>query len=265
MLVWWRGEVQPAGAASVPVDDRGVTVGQGVFSTLRAIDGQVVALRRHLDRLADGAARLGIALPHRDAVADAIREVVGTAALPDARVRVTVTAGRPDGEPFWWVTVEPRDPPAETASVVISPWPRNERAALAGVKTTSYAENTVARAWAAKQGAEEVLFPTTTGLLCEGSASNVFVVRDGRLATPALDCGCLPGVIRALVVEWCGAAEEQIEIAALQTADEVFLTSSLRHVQPVRSVEGRSLPASGPVTQAVVTRLTELLAHDPDP
>ena len=83
------------------------------------------------------------------------------------------------------------------------PWVRNERSAVAGLKTTSYAENVVALAYAKERGAIEAVFANTRGELCEGTGSNVFVVRDGVVWTPPLDSGCLAGITRALAVEWC--------------------------------------------------------------
>src|SRR4029453_16325426 len=95
-------------------------------------------------------------------------------------------------------------PPAaweESAAVAIAPWPRNERGATAGLKTTSYAENAIALAWAVERGASEAIFANTTGALCEGTGSNVFVSFDGRLVTPPLSAGCLAGVTRELLLE----------------------------------------------------------------
>ena len=104
---------------------------------------------------------------------------------------------------------------APTAKVVVVPWTRNERAATAGLKTTSYADNVVALAHAKARGATEALLMNTAGLLCEGTGSNVFVVLDGELVTPPLSSGCLAGVTRALVIEWTGAVERDVSPSAL--------------------------------------------------
>lgn len=128
-------------------------------------------------------------------------------------------------------------------------WVRNERSAVAGLKTTSYAENVVALATAARAGASEALLANTVGRLCEGTGSNVFVVLDGRLHTPPLASGCLAGITRVLVVEWAGAKETDLPFEVLEQADEVFLTSSLRDVQAVTRIDGRELAVGpGPVT-----------------
>ena len=93
---------------------------------------------------------------------------------------------------------------------MVVPWPRNELGALSGLKTTSYAENVRALAYAAERGGSEAIFANTAANLCEGTGTNIFVVAGGRLITPPLSAGCLAGVTRALVLEWVGAAEEDM-------------------------------------------------------
>jgi branched-chain amino acid aminotransferase len=140
------------------------------------------------------------------------------------------------------------DPAAETAQVATVPWPRNERGAIAGLKTTSYAENVVARAEAKRRGATEAVFANLAGHLCEGTGSNVFYVVDGELRTPTLASGCLAGVTRGLVLEWFGGREVDEPIEVLAEASEVFLASTTRDVQGVERWDDRDLPAPGPVT-----------------
>ena len=136
-------------------------------------------------------------------------------------------------------------------SVVTVPWPRNERGALAGLKTTSYGENVVALAYAAERHASEAVFANIAGNLCEGTGSNVFYVLDGELRTPTLASGCLAGISRALVLEWYGGREVDEPVDVLGEASEVFLVSTTRDVQAVRACDGRELPAPGPVTREV--------------
>src|SRR5690606_28034602 len=129
----------------------------------------------------------------------------------------------------------------DTTAVTV-PWPRNDRSPLAGVKTTSYAENVVALAEARKVGATEALMANTRGNLCEGTGSNVFLATGDRLLTPPLMAGCLAGVTRALVLELLPEADEDdLPLAALAEADEVLLTSTTRGVQPLRALDGRAL------------------------
>ena len=145
-------------------------------------------------------------------------------------------------------------PPTE---VVVVPWRRNEHSAIAGLKTTSYAENVIALAHAHERGAGEALFLNTAGDLCEGTGTNVFLVLDGELVTPPLSSGCLAGITRALVIELTGAAERPITGDALSAASEVFLTSSTREVQPVGQ--------PGPVTSEAAAALRALIERDLDP
>ncbi len=125
---------------------------------------------------------------------------------------------------------------------------------MAGLKSTSYAENVLVLARAKSLGADEALLPNLAGNLCEGTGSNVFVVRDGVILTPPLSSGCLAGITRELAIEWCQAAgitvvERDLPITALATVDEVFITSSTRDVHPVVEVLGTTGERvwSGPV------------------
>jgi branched-chain amino acid aminotransferase len=150
--------------------------------------------------------------------------------------------------------------------VVVVPWPRNELGALAGLKTTSYGENVRALAYANQHGGSEAIFANTAGNLCEGTGTNVFVVSGGRLITPPLSAGCLAGVTRALVIEWVGAAEDDLPGDALSNAEEAFLTGTTRDVQPIRLVNGVKLPAvPGPITRKAAEVFAMRAADSPDP
>lgn len=199
--------------------------------------------------------------------------MLGEEHLPLGRLRITVTAGpaplgsgRGGGAPTVIVVAAAMEPAPETTAVVTVPWPRNERGALAGLKTTSYGENVVALAAARERGATEAIFANLQGHLCEGTGSNVFYVVDGELRTPTLASGCLAGVTRDLVLEWFGAKEvdEPLEVAA--RAEEVFLASTTRDVQGVHRWDERDLPAPGPVTRRAAAvwreREAELLGLD---
>jgi branched-chain amino acid aminotransferase len=270
-LVWRNGELLPADSATTSVFDHGLTVGDGVFETLKAVDGAPFAARRHLDRLRRSAAGLGLEVPYGDAELRAAMDAVLTEGpRPLARVRVTVTGGvaplgseRGADGPQVIVATGPLAQPAESTAVITVPWTRNERGAMAGIKTTSYAENVRALAKAHQRGATEALFANTVGLLCEGTGSNVFVVVDGQVLTPPLTSGCLAGVTRALVLESSAVVEQDLPLEILTTADEVFLTSTGRDVQAVHLVDDRSLEP-GPVTEQVAAAFAQL-ALDVDP
>jgi branched-chain amino acid aminotransferase len=277
-IVWIEGGLVPEAEARVSPFDHGILVGDGVFETMRVYDGVPFAWRRHCDRLARSAAGLGLAPPDRVALREAADAVLAANDLRDARVRVTVTGGRAplgsergDGPPTVVVAASPLKPWAPIADVVVVPWVRNERGAVAGLKTTSYAENVRALAYAHERGSSEAVLANTRDELCEATGSNVFVVHDGVVRTPPESAGCLLGVTRALVLELCAelaipADECPLPIGALARADEAFLTSTVREVQPIGAVDGRALPvAPGPRSSALAAAFTDLVARDPDP
>ena len=242
-------------AAAVRVTDHGLTVGDGVFESVKVVDGRPFALGRHLDRLERSALGLGLEAPERPLVEEGVRAVLAAEHLPLGRLRITVTggpaplgSGRGDEGQTVMVVAVPMAPAAPSAAVVTVPWPRNERGALAGLKTTSYAENVVALAEAKRRGASEAVFANLAGHLCEGTGSNVFYVVEGELRTPTLASGCLAGVTRGLVLEWFGGREVDEPIGVIEHASEVFLVSTTRDVQAVSHWDDRELPAPGPVT-----------------
>ena len=202
-----------------------------------------------------------------------MREVLEGRHVPHGRLRITYTAGpapmgsgRPDHARTTLVVAAVAGPQKTgPATVVTVPWPRNERGAVAGLKTTSYAENVVALAHAAERGAEEAIFGNLAGNLCEGTGSNVFYVVDGELRTPTLASGCLAGITRELLVEWCGAREVDEPLDVLTTADEVFLASTTRDVQHVVRCDDRTWDGPGPMTQAVAETWRAREAENPDP
>lgn len=269
-----RGAVVDLAEARVPVTDHGITVGDGVFETVRATGGRPFALTRHLGRLARSAEGLGMAEPDLDLVADGVaRAIAANPELDDARVRITVTDGvgplgsdRIPGEQTVIVALSEFPDIPEHSDVVISPWPRNEFGALAGLKTTSYADNVRAVAYARAQGASEAVFPNVSGNLCEGTGSNVFVVLEGRLVTPPLSSGALAGITRELVLEWYGAQEEDVPMERLPEITEAFLTSTGRDVQPIMHIDGRRVSAGpGPISRKAGEVFAEYAARHSDP
>src|SRR5438552_2035114 len=208
--VWLDGHLVAEEEARVSVFDHGVTVGDGVFETIKVVDGTAFALTRHLSRLGQSADGLGLPKPDQDVARAAVSETLAANAGDDVgRLRITYTGGvsplgseRGVSGPTLIVAVGPASHWPASAALVTVLWPRNERSAVAGLKTTSYAENVVALSWAKERGGGEALYLDTQGRLCEGTGSNLFVVVDGRLITPSLTTGCLAGVTRALVMEW---------------------------------------------------------------
>ena len=274
MAVWINGALVPDDEARISVFDHGLVTGDGVFETIKVVNGAPFALSRHLARLGRSAAGLGLAPPDLDAIragALAVIEASGPVAL--ARMRVTVTGGiaplgseRGGSALTAIVALGEMKPPAPSVDVTTVPWARNEKGALSGLKTTSYGENVRALAYAGEHGGSEAIFANTAGDLCEGTGANVFVVSAGRLLTPPLSSGCLAGVTRSLVIEWSGATEQDLPLSALAEADEAFLTGTTRDVQPIRNVDGRALPdAPGPITRKAAEEFAMRAAESPDP
>lgn len=281
--VWVDGNLSPSGDARVAALDHGLTVGDGVFETCKVVDGTPFALTRHLARLRRSAEIIGLRLPWSDRdVTAACDEAIGAAAIDAAnaasgvqRLRITVTGGpgplgsdRSDVPPTLVIAAGPGSPWPATTSVATVPWVRNERSAVAGAKTTSYAENVVALAEAHRTGASEALLANTTGALSEGTGSNVFLELDGMLCTPSLSTGCLAGITRALVCEAVDVVERNdLTFDDLRRTTEAFLTSSTRDIHPIEQVDGVALahPAPGPLTAAAIEAFTALQARTLDP
>lgn len=276
MLIWIDGELVDENDASVSVFDHGLIVGDGVFETVKVVDGVPFALSRHIARMLRSAAAIGLPEPDAALVAKACTDVVAQVPSGLGRLRVTYTGGiapmgspRGDGPPTLIAAVTAVTPYEPVTKVAVVPWTRNERGALAGAKTTSYGENVVALARAASQGATEALFTDTQGRLSEGTGSNVFVVVDGELLTPALSTGCLAGITRGLLLEWLTVREVEEPLDLLDRADEIFLCSTVRDVQAVETVifddHVRALPAPGPVTKHAAETFASHSVADVDP
>jgi branched-chain amino acid aminotransferase len=267
--VWVNGEMVDDGSPSIGALDHGVTVGDAVFETCKVVDGVPFALSRHAARLDRSLA--GLCLPAADhAVINAgIRSVLAGEPIAFGRLRYTVTGGagplgsdRNNSPLTYIVTAGSQPPNPDSGKLVVVPWTRNERGATAGLKTTSYAENVVALAFAQERGGVEALFANTVGNLCECTGSNVFVVAGGEVLTPDLASGPLAGVTRDLVITWCRqegitVREQPLPMAILKQASEVFITSSTKDVLAVHAVDDRALPAGGPLT----TRAAEIFAR----
>jgi branched-chain amino acid aminotransferase len=271
--VWIDGEVLDAEQARVSPFDHGLLTGDGVFETLRVYGGQPFATHRHLARLEISAAVLRLPCPDGAWLREAMAAVVEANDIHDGRLRITVTGGpsplgsdRGSSGPTVIVAGGPLPDWPPSTDVVTVPWPRNERGALTGAKTISYGENVVALAWAKDRGGGEAIFANLAGNLCEGTGTNVFLGVGGRLLTPPLSAGCLAGVTRDLLLEVAAIEEHDLPLDALARADEAFLTSSTREVQPIRAVDGHVLAAvPGPLTTAAAAGFAALVGRGLDP
>ncbi len=270
-LVWVNGELLRADVASVGIADHGLVVGDGAFETLQIMRGVPFAARRHIRRLQTTLSALAVRAPDEDLLRSAMADVVSANGLETGRLRLTVTgglgplgSGEPTGPATVVVAAEPLGNRPNHRMVTV-PWTRNEGGALAGLKTTSYAENVRALRFAHERNADEALFTNTQGLLCEGTGTNLFVVTDAGVFTPPLASGCLAGVTRELVLEIAEVTEADLPLEILDQATEVFVTSSTRDVHHIVSVDDRTYEGPGPETLRVASAFAELLANELDP
>ena len=276
--VWIDGRLLEPDRPHLRADDHGVLVGDGVFETLLVVrrDEGVAAfaVRRHLERLRRSARVLRFECPYSD---DDLRAAIAHCleVAPGAGVvRITATSGGGPlgsgrgggrGSAIVMAGNRPPDYPPGTA-VAIMAFPRNERGAMAGVKTTSYAENVLALDIARERGASEAIFADTRGRVSEGTGSNIFWSDGEQLHTPPLDTGCLAGVTRALLLEQLDIAETHLRVEELPNVSEAFLASSTRTVQSIARIDDAELPVvDGSLTAAAAKAMADLIASDVDP
>lgn len=269
-------------AARVSLFERGFLFGDGLFETLRTYRRRVFRLERHLERLAQGLDVLRIPLPLSHAeIASAIERLLDLNGLQDAALRLMVWRGEGGG-------VDPADSVVPRLAVVArppAPYPpalsergmkgalvsirQNEWSPLARLKSLNFLPGILGRMEARAKGADEAILLNTRGRLAEGAVSNVFLVAGGRLLTPSLDCGVLPGVTRAAILELAremgrGVTEREVEPAELQAADEAFLTNTLMEVMPLTSLDGAPIGAGrpGPLTGFFARAYRSLVAKE---
>jgi len=250
----------------IPLDDRGLLLGDGLFETMLAQDGALPWIESHLDRMTAGCSVLG--LPSLDREAARAACLAAAPAAGRAAVRLTLTAGsggrgldRP-GEPELrlWATSAPSPLPTGPATLIIARARRNEGSPASRLKTLSYLDNVLARAEARGGGADEAVMLNNAGHVACAGAANLFWISGETVFTPALDCGVLGGITRARLLEMAPDLSVRIEETvadrtALQASDAVFLTNSLIGVRAVSRLEGRDL-----LPHSLVARLTEGLA-----
>ena len=242
----------------VPADDRGLMLGDGLFETILAEDGAMARLDLHLARMARGCQVIGLKPPEAEAARSAARAALKAARVTEGRaaVRLTLTAGAGRGldrafpaEGRLLATASATPAISGPVSLATASIRRNETSPLSRIKSLSYLDNVLARRQAREAGAEEALLLNGRGEIACAAAANLFWVREGRLFTPALDCGVLKGVFRGVVIAAAQdlgiqTAETAEGLDALSKAEGVFVTNSLIGARPVAVLDGRPLPAS---------------------
>jgi branched-chain amino acid aminotransferase len=273
MRVWQNGRIIIPEEAHVSIADRGVLLGDGLFETMAVHNGRVLDLDAHLERLASGLGVLGFVVAVDLAKLRAgIARYIAAEEAPCAVLRVTVTRGAgPRG-------LAPPEPPRPTIFMTLSPMPaarktplslhvatvtrRNEHSPLSRIKALPYLDNVLALSEARAQGADDALLLNTRGTIACATVANVFVIREGRLETPPVSDGALPGTVRALVLclaKQAGFAgiEISLDVGSLAAADHVFLTNSISRVTEARQCNDAPLQRRA---GAALDRLRALIA-----
>ena len=282
-----NGQLVPETVAALSALDRGLLLGDGLFETMRVVEGQVLQWRRHWERLCNGAQTIRLVLPWTvDELCAAVGQTLHANNLREATVRLTVTRGflpavrgllpPADAPPTLLIRATPFAPYPDHLyrdgmSVIVSRRVRrNEQSPLSRVKSLCYLDNVVARQEAAETGADEALLLNTQGGVACATAANIFSVQGGHLRTPPVADGALPGTLRALVCAELAPSmgrkvdESQLDEPGLLTSDEVFLTNALMGVMPVCAIDGQQIGSGvpGPVTRLLGTAYDKWLSSE---
>lgn len=254
--------------------DTSAVYGRGLVETMRSYGGRLFRYGAHHERLLAGAVVLGIDVcATSDGLEAALVELLARNEIEEARVRLIVTDGGGAGAnviglagPLDGRTDEQRE---RGVSAVVSETRRNEVSPLSRLKSLQRVDDQLARERARELGADEAILLNTKGNVAEGSVSNVFVVSGGRLTTPSVESGALPGTARAVVLELArdagiGFAELEIEPDALRGADEAFVTNSVIEVVSLTRLDGKAIGDghAGPVTRRLSQMYSDLVGRE---
>ncbi|PIR21457.1 MAG: hypothetical protein COV45_01535 [Deltaproteobacteria bacterium CG11_big_fil_rev_8_21_14_0_20_47_16] len=277
-VIYLNGRFVSEKDAKISVFDRSYLYGEGCFETLRSYDGHISFLKLHYYRLLENCSALGLDMPLDEyAFGRMLKQLINRNKTPNAYIRVTISAVGAstgmempkhmkmqvvafckafEGKPQRWYTHGAKLVIAET---VVADQPR-----LSNIKTTNYLTKMLARREANAAKAADALLTNDTGQILEGSASNLFVIKNGRLLTPPISDGILPGVTRSAVL---GAAdtleipwkETHFTVKTLKDADEIFITGSTSEVLPIAEISGIcKKKAPGLVTKELMTAYSHL-------
>jgi len=268
-IIYLNGQLVSRSRAKLSPFDHGFLYGYGLFETMRAYQGHIFRLDRHLARLRRSAEILGltynvIASEAKQSLESACLKTLEANKLKDARLRLTVSAGEGDmtpdpstcSSPTVLVTAQnlvplPPEKYESGFKAGLSSLRRNSRSPLSRLKSTCYMENILARMAARAGGCDEAILLNEQGYLAEGSATNIVIVSKGELITPFLESGVLPGITREAVLDIARAAsiqtlERQVELKELIEAEEAFVTNSILELMPLTWFEGKPIGTGKP-------------------
>ncbi|NOX96571.1 MAG: branched-chain-amino-acid transaminase [Nitrospirae bacterium] len=285
-LVYLNGSLVPESEAKVSIFDRGFLYGDGLFETMRVYSGKVFRLERHLQRLfhAAGIIALPISRDEKE-LREAIYQTLQANHLQEAYLRLTISRGEggtgpdiPEKVGVNMVIVAkplplyPRSWYEEGVKAAIVDVRRDEASSLSRIKSLNYLPNILARLEARDKGAEEGIMLNSQGCLAEGTVSNLFIISQGKVVTPSVESGILPGITREAILElvprqgW-EISERRVNLSELREAEEAFLTNSLREVVPLTRVDGRPVGEGKPgkITGTIAVAYTELVKKETQP
>src|ERR1700744_6130072 len=279
MIVFLNGNFLPEAEAFVPVNDRGFLLGDGLFETMRVVNGRPFRMAQHMERLTRGLDFLRIKLPYTPKELQKLgAELIAKNNLPDSILRVTVSRGsgqrgysaKNSGPPTVAMTLSPLpemnpDEPLQW-TLVTSPFRVPASDSLSSFKTSSKILNILARADAEERGADEALLLNTNGEAAEAAGGNMFWVYRERICTVPTGRGVLPGITRAVVLEICQSLgletnKRVIKPEALRNSEGIFITTSSFGIVPVVSFDGEPV-APSPLVDQIATAYNEMLMRE---
>jgi len=280
LLVYIDGEYYPESEAKISVFDHGFLYGDGVFEGIRSYNGVVFKLREHIDRLYYSARAIMLEIPlTKEEMMKAVLETLRRNNLKDAYIRLVVTRGKGD------LGLDPRKCPKPSVIIITVPllqlydekkrekgmsmivsWVRRDPvdATTHEIKSLNYLNSILAKIEANNAGADEAIILDTNGFICEATAENIFIVKDGKIITPPSTSGPLPGITASVVKEIAQdmgyqVIEKGITVAELYGADEAFVTGTAAEIMPIREVNKRRIGEGrmGPITRKILERFRE--------
>ncbi len=255
MKIWRNGDIVNA-AGAIDADDRGVTLGDGIFETIAIIDGEPLRLEKHLSRLEYSASVLSIPFKADTKIwRSAINDILSAEHVTEGSARITLLRGSglrgvlPPAEPkltyIIFTNASEVGANLPIRAIITESTRRNELSPLASIKSTNYLDAIVARLEADKADVEEAIMLNTRGHIAEATSSNIFCVKDDQIMTPPVSDGALPGIMRGCVIGAFDIEQVSITPEMLIEADEVFLTSSL-NIRPVVQLNGATIGSGKP-------------------
>jgi branched-chain amino acid aminotransferase len=249
-LASFDGHIAPAAETVVPVTDEGLIRGDGVFEVIRVYEGRPFKLDEHLDRLERSGENLRLPVD-REVVATELWKLLAEAGTGPNHQAVRIMLTRGGHRIVMTEPLHPLPPVSRLATITYSP-----TIVLDGIKSLSYAANMLMARLARERGFDDALLVTPGGTVLEATTSSIFWVRDGQVHTPPLEDHILASITRAMVIDVAAATgiaggqvhERSVDLEDLLAADEVFVASTMRDVQPVAAIDDTGFPTPGPVS-----------------